>query len=131
MSNLRYENGNFLFDIQSPKTKFKNIELGIQGHTIAENALAVFALLSELGFEEKVLRHGLSSFKGVQRRFDFQVRREDIVVVLWTLFITGVVIIMSFANSRQETKIIGMPEIDIEIRSHAFSHKRSGKNPFD
>jgi cell division protein FtsQ len=38
--------------------------------------------------------------------------------VLWTLFITGVVIIMSFANSRQETKIIGMPEIDIEITDH-------------
>lgn len=25
---------------------------------------------------------------------------------------------MSFANSRQETKIIGMPEIDIEITDH-------------
>jgi UDP-N-acetylmuramate--alanine ligase len=80
-SNLRYENGAFLFDIQSPKTSYKNVELGIPGSHNCENALAVFALLSELGFDEKVLRNGLASFKGVQRRFDFQVRCEDIVVI--------------------------------------------------
>lgn len=81
VSNLRYEAGTFLFDIQSPKTVYKNVELGIPGTHNCENAVAVFALCSELGFDEHVLRKGLASFKGVQRRFDFQVRREDIVVI--------------------------------------------------
>lgn len=80
-SNLRYEKGTFLFDIKSPKTEFKNVELGIPGSHNCENALAVFALCSELGIDEKILRKGLASFKGVQRRFDFQIRREDIVVI--------------------------------------------------
>ena len=79
--NLRYENGKFLFDIRAAKKEYLNIELGIPGSHNCENATAVFALCMELGFDETVLRSALASFKGVQRRFDFQVRREDIVVI--------------------------------------------------
>lgn len=78
---LRYENGKFLFDITSRKKEYKQVELGIPGSHNCENALAVFALCSELGFDENVLRNALASFKGVQRRFDFQIRRDDKVVI--------------------------------------------------
>ena len=80
-TNVRYENEKFLFDIQSSSKEFKNIELGIPGSHNAENALAVFALCMELDFDEKAVRNALASFKGVQRRFDFQIRREDLVII--------------------------------------------------
>jgi len=80
-ANARYENGHFLFDIIGPAKKYSDIELGIPGNHNAENAIAVFGLCSELGISEEILRSSLKSFKGVQRRFDFQIRTEDIVVI--------------------------------------------------
>jgi UDP-N-acetylmuramate--alanine ligase len=79
--NARYENGRFYFDIRGPKNHYTRVELGIPGNHNAENALAVFALCSEYGITEKTLREALASFKGVERRFDFKVRREDLVVI--------------------------------------------------
>ncbi|MBL7898967.1 MAG: UDP-N-acetylmuramate--L-alanine ligase [Crocinitomicaceae bacterium] len=79
--NLRYENERFFFDIQSPQKEYQKIELGIPGAHNCENATAVFALLSELNFDEETIRKSLASFKGVQRRFDFQIRRNDLVVI--------------------------------------------------
>jgi len=79
--NARYENGRFLFDISGPTKKYLNVELGIPGNHNAENAIAVFGLCMELGIDEINLRNSLISFKGVHRRFDFLIRREDIVVI--------------------------------------------------
>lgn len=81
-TNLRYEQGRFLFDIRKPDRGIVSaVELGIPGEHNCENATAVFALCTELGMPEKTLRDALTSFKGVQRRFDFQIRRDDIVVI--------------------------------------------------
>lgn len=79
--NLRYEQGCFLFDIQAPGKQYEAVELGIPGSHNCENAVAVFALCSELGMDEGVLRKALASFKGVQRRFDFQIRRDELVII--------------------------------------------------
>ena len=80
-SNAHYENGRFYFDIEGPGCKYENVELGIPGNHNAENALGVFGLCTELGVDEKTLRDALASFKGVERRFDFKIRRDDIVVI--------------------------------------------------
>ncbi len=80
-ANAYYENGKFYFDIHSPNEIFEKIELGLPGNHNAENALAVFALCSELGINEEILRKGFASFKGVKRRFEFCIRRDDMVVI--------------------------------------------------
>jgi UDP-N-acetylmuramate--alanine ligase len=80
-TNLRYENERFFFDIKKGSKEYKNVELGIPGAHNCENATAVFALLSELNLSEEIIRKSLASFKGVQRRFDFQIRREDLVII--------------------------------------------------
>lgn len=79
--NLRYDNGHFYFDIEGPVKKYPAVELGIPGTHNCENALAVFALCTELGADEDTLRKALASFKGVQRRFDFKIRRDDLVYI--------------------------------------------------
>lgn len=79
--NIRYSDGRFLFDIYNNDKVFADVELGIPGKHNAENAVAVFGLTYELGVSEEVLRAALLSFKGVQRRFEYKIRREDFVLI--------------------------------------------------
>ncbi len=78
---LKYVDGQFFFDIIGFGQIYRNIEFGLPGQHNAENATAVFALCMELGIDEKIVREAFASFKGVKRRFDFKVRKEDIVVI--------------------------------------------------
>ena len=79
--NIRYIDGRFLFDIYHGNKLFADIELGIPGKHNAENAIAVFGLTYELGVSEETLRSALFSFKGVQRRFEYKIRRDDFVLI--------------------------------------------------
>lgn len=79
--NLRYDFGKFLMDVKSTDLYWKDVELGLPGIHNAENALAVCALCLELGLSENEIRSGLASFKGVKRRFEYRVKREDRVYI--------------------------------------------------
>ncbi len=79
--NLRYENGYFYFDIVNGERRFDKVEFGLPGKHNAENALAVFALCFTNGVSERLIREAFQSFKGVKRRFDFHIRRDDLVVI--------------------------------------------------
>jgi UDP-N-acetylmuramate--alanine ligase len=81
MNNLVFRDG-FIFSAVRLKTNFwHNVKLGIPGSHNAENALACIALLDCLGMSELEIRNGLSSFTGVKRRFDYQIRTEDLVFI--------------------------------------------------
>lgn len=77
----KYEDGRFYFDILTHTDTYRNIEFGLPGRHNAENATAVFALCLELGVDEQTIRKAFASFKGVKRRFEFKLRRDDIVVI--------------------------------------------------
>ena len=78
---LKYSEGKFYFDIISRSKIYRNIEFGLPGQHNAENATAVFALCMEIGIDEEDVRSAFQSFKGVKRRFDFKIRRDDFVVI--------------------------------------------------
>ncbi len=80
-SNLRIENGKFLFDVRFDDTIWKAVELGIPGTHNAENALAVIGIALKLGITEKQIRAALASFKGVKRRFEYIIRRDDLIYI--------------------------------------------------
>jgi UDP-N-acetylmuramate--alanine ligase len=81
MNNLVFRDG-FIFSVVRLKTNvWQNVKLGIPGSHNAENALACIALLDCLGMSELEIRNGLSSFTGVKRRFDYQIRTEDLVFI--------------------------------------------------
>lgn len=75
------ENGNYFFTFQSPEYKWENIELGLPGRHNVENAIAAIAICVKLGLSERQVRDGLLSFRGVKRRFEYHVRRDDLVVI--------------------------------------------------
>lgn len=80
-SRLRYTEGRFLFDLQTPGGAWKDIELGIPGIHNAENAIACIAMGQHLGLDEDTLRRALAGFKGVKRRFEYHVRTEKLVYI--------------------------------------------------
>lgn len=79
--NLRVENGYFLMDVITPLGVWEAMQMGVPGIHNAENALGVIALCDFLGFDEKIIRDGLSSFQGVKRRFEYHVRNRDLVFI--------------------------------------------------
>lgn len=80
-TDLHYENGRFYFQIQHKNKIYKKVEFGLPGKHNAENALAVFAMCTEIGMAEQEIRKAFQSFKGVKRRFDFHIRRDDLVII--------------------------------------------------
>lgn len=80
-NNLRVEDGYFLMDVETPNGVWEAVQMGVPGIHNAENALGVIALCDFLGFDEKVIRDGLSSFQGVKRRFEYHVRNRDLVFI--------------------------------------------------
>lgn len=81
LTGLHFDNGEFYFDASVSGELWNGIELGLPGEHNAENALAVIGLLDQLGFNEVEIRNGLKTFKGVKRRFEFQIREESCVFI--------------------------------------------------
>lgn len=79
--NERFQNGEYLIDIDSPDFQWKNVVLGLPGTHNAENALGCVALLIQIGMQEDEIRKGLASFLGVKRRFEYQIRTSELVFI--------------------------------------------------
>lgn len=80
-TNEKFKNGNYIIDIEFSNFEWKDVELGLPGTHNAENALACVALLLQIGMKEDEIRHGLASFLGVKRRFEYQIRTPELVFI--------------------------------------------------
>lgn len=80
-SNLRVENGYQVFDVAFKNNIWQNVILGLPGIHNAENALACIAMCHFLGLTENEIRQGLKTFKGVKRRFEFHVRKDECIYI--------------------------------------------------
>lgn len=76
-SNIRVIDGFQVLDIHFPDAVWENVQIGIPGLHNAENAIACIALCNFLGIDEEVIRKGLTSFKGVKRRFEVHYRSAN------------------------------------------------------
>ncbi len=79
--NLRVENGVFVFDYKSPNVLFENLQLGLPGQHNIENATAAIEVCLLLGLNETQIREGLKTFKGVKRRFEYQLQSSNCVYI--------------------------------------------------
>ena len=79
--NIVIEEGRLYFDFNYPGGRIKKMELGLPIMIHVENALAAMGLAYLSGVSPGELRAALVSFKGNQRRFDFQIRRDDFVYI--------------------------------------------------
>ncbi len=78
---IRVENGAFVFNLQHPKGTLSDVEVGLPGIHNIENAIAAFAVASELGLVADKIILALASFKGVKRRFEYHIKSNELVYI--------------------------------------------------
>ncbi len=82
-TNIRIGNGTIKFDFvaRAEGIVMKDMEPGVPAPINVDNAVAALAICWLNGCTEEELRQGLKSFGGARRRFDFYVKRDDLVVM--------------------------------------------------
>ncbi|MGB1217632.1 MAG: UDP-N-acetylmuramate--L-alanine ligase, partial [Saprospiraceae bacterium] len=80
-SNIRVINGFFHFDFQGEDISIKDIKTTLPGRHNITNATAAIILALKIGVSANAIKEALASFKGIWRRFEFQIRREDFVYI--------------------------------------------------
>ncbi len=76
--NIRTGDGSLSFDLISPLGDIRDVELGVPVGINVENGIAAMALAQMAGVKAEDIRKGMGSFEGVERRFDFHIRRSDL-----------------------------------------------------
>lgn len=79
--NIKIENGAYFFDVKTPKTVLENITFNLPGRHNLSNALIALAMALEYGCPSRELIAALASYKGVKRRFSYQIKTDDLVFI--------------------------------------------------
>ncbi|MGB1042143.1 MAG: UDP-N-acetylmuramate--L-alanine ligase [Tenacibaculum sp.] len=79
--NVRVGEGAYIFDVQTPTDKIKNIEFNLPGQHNMMNALAALAMADVYGVSLADIKKQLKTFRGVQRRFSYKIKTEDLVLI--------------------------------------------------
>jgi UDP-N-acetylmuramate--alanine ligase len=79
--NVRIENGKYVFDWTNGVTTICDIAMGLPGRHNVENAVAAIAVCLQVGVSEFQIIRSMASFKGVKRRFDYALTKDDLVVI--------------------------------------------------
>lgn len=80
-SQLRIENGFFVYNIITPHGVIENIHLGLPGIHNVENSVAATAAACVAGANFDSVKEALQSFRGAKRRFEFIVRNPKVVYI--------------------------------------------------
>jgi UDP-N-acetylmuramate--alanine ligase len=71
----------YRFNLHTPKNMIAGLKTGFPGLVNVENAIAVSALGYIMGTGERAIRKTLETFRGVKRRFDIHINRDDLVYI--------------------------------------------------
>ena len=79
--NIRIGNGDIVFDFVTPDGSIPDVKLGVPVKVNIENGVAAMALAWLNGVTSEEIRRGMASFAGPVRRFDFHLKKDDIVLL--------------------------------------------------
>ncbi|MDR1715759.1 MAG: UDP-N-acetylmuramate--L-alanine ligase [Prevotella sp.] len=79
--NIKIGNGEIRFDFVTPKGTIDDIQLGVPVKINIENGIGSMALAWLNGATAEELRHGMATFMGAKRRFDFLLKTDKIVMI--------------------------------------------------
>ena len=79
--NITIKDGAYIFDVKTPKTVLKQFKFNLPGRHNLSNALVALAMSLEYGLPHDQLIKALASYKGVKRRFTYQIKTDDIVFI--------------------------------------------------
>lgn len=79
--NIRIGGGEIIIDFVAPDTRINDIRLGVPVSINIENGVAAMALAHLNGATDEEIRQGMASFGGVDRRFDFRLKTDRLVLL--------------------------------------------------
>ncbi len=79
--NIKIEHGTYIFDLGTPETTLSGVKFSKPGRHNLLNGLAAFAMAIQLGSPAYRLAEALGTFKGVQRRFSYQIKEDAFIFI--------------------------------------------------
>ena len=79
--NIRIGGGRILFDYVSPWQRIADVELGVPMSINIENGIASMAMAEICGATADEMKKGMATFAGAERRFDFHIKEDDLVLI--------------------------------------------------
>ncbi|WP_298155323.1 UDP-N-acetylmuramate--L-alanine ligase [Flavobacterium sp.] len=79
--NIRVENGSYVFDVKTPSEVIEDIRFGLPGRHNLMNAVMALAMARKFGTPTVTIVKALLSFRGVKRRFSYQIKSEKLVYI--------------------------------------------------
>lgn len=81
VQNITIQNGTYIFDVKTPKTVLKQVQFNLPGRHNLSNALIALAMAVEYGVPHQQLVEALATYKGVKRRFTYQIKSDALVYI--------------------------------------------------
>ncbi len=79
--NVRIKNGSYWFDVHTPSGIVKDVVFDLPGRHNIMNALAALAMANLYGVSLEEIKLRLATFKGIQRRFSYKIKSENLVLI--------------------------------------------------
>ena len=79
--NVRVRNSNYVFDVQTPTDIITDIHFSLPGRHNLMNALMAIAMANVFGTPTDAIAKGIASFKGIKRRFSYQIKTDSKVFI--------------------------------------------------
>ena len=79
--NVRIDNGSYVFDVQTPLEIIKDLQFGLPGKHNLMNALMALVMAKTFGTPNEDIASALLSFKGIKRRFSYQIKTKKLVYI--------------------------------------------------
>ncbi|MDG3581044.1 UDP-N-acetylmuramate--L-alanine ligase [Galbibacter pacificus] len=79
--NITITNSTYLFDLVTPTETINGVMFNKPGKHNLLNALAALAMATTLGTPLSRLARALASFKGIKRRFSYQINEKDLIYI--------------------------------------------------
>jgi len=79
--NVRIENSQYVFDVQTPTEVIRDLQFALPGKHNLMNALMALAMAKTFGTPTIAIAKALKSFKGIKRRFSYQIKEENLVYI--------------------------------------------------
>lgn len=81
IKNIKISEGNYIFDVETPRGAIKDVEFSLPGKHNLMNALAALAMADSYGVPLEGIKKSLQTFKGVERRFSYKIKTNDFVLI--------------------------------------------------
>ncbi len=79
--NVRIVNSHYVFDVKTPLETIHDLEFSLPGKHNLMNALMALAMAKTFGIPTRDIASALHSFKGIRRRFSYQIKTKNLVYI--------------------------------------------------